>query len=264
MKIATTHPKAKNEPKSRSTYVVVVSRLAGSLLLLSSNCTPEDQKAAGDLIGQGLVIAIGAAKIYSETQENAESTIGKTQEVPTVEKQVEPIFDGIKRAVQPLDSDVRTWAIACAKESPGPYHLFQAELIKAVTQKAWKYVDDPRGFEYFAKASESVHTLAGDCDDFAILLSSMVESIGGRTRIVIADGVQGDHAYVEVWIGSTREQAQAQLGTLKRTIDQQYHYRFDSLGYWANFDWFSLPGEIDLYTGGPYFVAQREFYVYVD
>lgn len=245
-----------NEPQSRFFYVVVVFWLTGSLFLFAG-CTAEQQTA----ITQSLDLVIAAAEIYNATQEKAEATVAKTQQIPATETERQPIYDNIKNAVQPRNPDVRLWALACAKESPGRYHLSQAEIIKAVTQTAWAYVSDPRGFEYFTPASESVRSLAGDCDDFAILLASLIESIGGRTRIVIADGIEGDHAYVEVWIGSTEEQAQEQLKTLKRAEqykDQQYLYRSDSLGYWANFDWFSI------FSGGPYFVAEREFYIYVD
>ncbi len=59
--------------------------------------------------------------------------------------------------------------------------------------KGWIYVNDPRGSDYFNYANESVSigdrsdcTGAGDCDDFAILMASLVESIGGTTRIILA------------------------------------------------------------------------------
>lgn len=40
------------------------------------------------------------------------------------------------------------------------------------------YVSDPKGYEYYAHASETLETKGGDCDDFAILLASMYESVG--------------------------------------------------------------------------------------
>ena len=43
----------------------------------------------------------------------------------------------------------------------------------------WVYVNDPAGTDYYAKASESLRLLRGDCDDYAILMASLIESIGG-------------------------------------------------------------------------------------
>ena len=237
------------------------------LLLLSClSCTTEQQwKETGKFIEDGLDTAVKVAEIYATyTQVQAEKTIGESQKLPEVTNEsansMQKIMDEIKQAAEPHHPKIREVAVLGASQSPGPYHLRQAEILWEGTRKAWKYVNDPRGFEYFAKASETLFLPGGDCDDFAILLVSLIEAIGGRTRIVIADGVLGDHAYVEVWIGSTIEQAKRELKTLEGHTyqDRRFWYRTDKLGYWANFDWFAE------HTGGPYFVAQREFHVYLD
>ena len=80
--------------------------------------------------------------------------------------------------------------------------------------KGWIYAPDPRGSEYFNYANESIRigdksgcTGAGDCDDFAILMASLVESIGGTTRIILAfNNSTGGHAYAEVYLGNLNDQ----------------------------------------------------------
>ena len=39
---------------------------------------------------------------------------------------------------------------------------------------------------------------AGDCEDQAILLSSMIEAVGGTTRVYLTD----NHAFAAVYIGN--------------------------------------------------------------
>jgi transglutaminase-like putative cysteine protease len=73
--------------------------------------------------------------------------------------------------------------------------------------KSWLYINDPRGIDW-AYANESIqigkkvgHTAAGDCDDFAIVMSALVESIGGTSRIVLGINPNESHAFAEVYLG---------------------------------------------------------------
>ena len=66
----------------------------------------------------------------------------------------------------------------------------------------WKYVNDPKGFEYFSPASETIKLkLSGDCDDFAIVMAATLQAIGANTRVVMAYGEKSGHAYAEVNMG---------------------------------------------------------------
>ena len=68
---------------------------------------------------------------------------------------------------------------------------------------------DPRGIDYFAYANETLKVGekancvdVGDCDDFAILMSALIESIGGTTRVILAhNNSTGGHAFAEVYLG---------------------------------------------------------------
>ena len=71
----------------------------------------------------------------------------------------------------------------------------------------WSYKADTRGIEVFQYSNKSLengegrYSGQGDCDDFSILMASLIESIGGTSRIVLAYGPNGGHAYTEVYLG---------------------------------------------------------------
>lgn len=66
-----------------------------------------------------------------------------------------------------------------------------------------KYVSDPKGLEYVAPPLETLRVGAGDCDDFAVLIASLYESIGLDAVIGLVDtdgdGVV-DHASALVFV----------------------------------------------------------------
>ena len=49
------------------------------------------------------------------------------------------------------------------------------------------YVSDPNSVDYYALASETMLTRAGDCDDYAILIASMYEAVGLDAFITFID-----------------------------------------------------------------------------
>ena len=102
----------------------------------------------------------------------------------------------------------------------------------------WNYVDDPRNREYFAKASESVKLLAGDCDDHAVMMASCIKAIGGVPRLVYTTA----HIYPEMYIGNKNA-----LERINYLVKQQLfvneskghelHYHEDKNGIWLNLDY---------------------------
>ena len=103
------------------------------------------------------------------------------------------------------------------------------------------------GKEYFAKASESVKYLAGDCDDHAIMMVSAIRSIGGTARFISTTG----HLYPEMLIGDKFDLQKIDhliknaLFTIE-SKDQSLHYHTDKDGrIWLNLDYTAAyPGGI--------------------
>jgi hypothetical protein len=109
----------------------------------------------------------------------------------------------------------------------------------------WKYESDPNGIEYFAPAAKTLETMTGDCDDYAIVMVSMLSSLGGDGRVICVSG----HAYPELYLGTNLNESS--LHELQLAINNHYeklsgrknkvkklHYRKDYDGsFWLNLDW---------------------------
>ncbi len=79
--------------------------------------------------------------------------------------------------------------------------LIQCFAVFKTINDQWQYVEDPEEGEYFAPAGESVKLMAGDCDDYAILMVASIKAIGGRSRFVRTR----DHLYPEMQLKNKNE-----------------------------------------------------------
>jgi len=123
----------------------------------------------------------------------------------------------------------------------------------------WVYVNDPEGSDYYSPASRTINLgLKGDCDDFAILNAAVMESIGGKSRIITACSSKGIcHAYAEVYMDDNNGELQSITNSLGKRYGIKtvyYHTDVNSKGnreYWLNLDWQAdnPGGEIFLDTG---------------
>ncbi len=165
----------------------------------------------------------------------------------------------VREAINPMDPITRNTAVRIAAEDGGPFRVEQVARIWSHVRGRMqdRYVNDVRGSEYFAHASETIENdYAGDCDDFAIVLAAMIEAIGGEARIVMVDGEQGGHAYAEVCIRETPEEVARRLsGFYRRNWDEylgrqrltNIHFRSSpDCAVWLNLDWNARV------PGGPY------------
>lgn len=153
----------------------------------------------------------------------------------------------ISAAIEPSNSYVRSYALSAIKSSNGgSYNIGQICDIYDKLYSDWVYVNDPAGTEYYAKASESVRLLRGDCDDYAILMASLIESIGGGARVIFAyDGSGGGHAYAEVYMSDSKTDVQGLIDDIGQRYgggSVSYHTGYDKNNnpeYWLNLDWTS-------------------------
>lgn len=144
---------------------------------------------------------------------------------------------------------VRNTAVMLASSSPGNFNLGQICDIFDFSYQNWSYVNDPVSLDYFAKASETIsNKLNGDCDDFAILMCSLILSIGGEARINFAYDQHSGHAFTEINIGKTNVNSIVNYLKIRYKDFNNINYRTDNLGNkWLNLDWWAN------YPGGKYF-----------
>ena len=151
----------------------------------------------------------------------------------------------VRAAIDFTDPVVRSFAVRAAttwftQEAAGEkdYTLVQSFSIFKVINTNWVYVSDPMDDEYFAKASESVGLLAGDCDDHAILMAAAIKAIGGEVRLVRTSA----HIYPELNVGDAEGMKHAAF-LIRRVLfpeearNAALYYHTDAQGdHWINLD----------------------------
>ncbi|MFH1076428.1 MAG: transglutaminase family protein, partial [Pseudomonadota bacterium] len=169
------------------------------------------------------------------------------------------IASSIQQAITPMDPKVRAFALRMVGLFPGEYNFGQVCVVWDYMKKNWRYVSDPRAFDYFAPAFESIDAgLSGDCDDFAILMASCIEAIGGNARIVLSYNKTTAHAYCEVFASDSPEQIQKLASEASDLGAKSIYFHRDRQGYWLNLDYSSD------YPGGPFPHSVFEIVVYPD
>lgn len=157
-------------------------------------------------------------------------------------------------AIDSTHSLTRNTAVKIAAEDEGAFRVEQVARLWSHVRGRWRYVNDPRGTEYFARASETIENdWVGDCDDFATVLAAMITAVGGEARIVMMDGPRGGHAYAEVCITEPADEVRKRLVQhYKRNWDRylgrqkvdSIHFRVsEGCPVWLNLDWYAgVPG----------------------
>ncbi len=141
-----------------------------------------------------------------------------------------PLFELTNTKVVARDQNVRAMAARAVREYPGKYNINQVCAIFDHVKNDVHYISDPRGEDYWTGPDETLKVMAGDCEDHAILLCSLTESIGGSTRMYLTD----DHAFGTVYIGE-------QPANIVEAVREYYgsvpvYYLRDEYGCWLILD----------------------------
>ena len=157
----------------------------------------------------------------------------------------------------------KSFANQLAGRSAGSFNPGQICEIFDYCYKKWRYVNDPNGHEYVARASESIASfLTGDCDDFAVLMASCLLAIGADVCVDTGHNPTGGHAFTEVDISHFN--SDEVLKVIKKKFDnfsiEQLHTRNANGKTWLNLDWQAS------YPGGPYYdcSSSRDAYPCID
>lgn len=126
--------------------------------------------------------------------------------------------------------------------------MIQCFAVFKEIRNRWNYVNDPKGREYIAHATESLQHFSGDCDDHAILMSACIRAIGGTPRIIHTGG----HLYPEMLIGTKADLEIAnylikELLFVNESRGKEIHYHIDERNQvWLNLDYTAT------FPGGPF------------
>lgn len=157
-----------------------------------------------------------------------------------------PHKSDILNAIDYKNPNVRDFAVSATRKHFMEYsqdndyrNLVQYFAVFKEINENWNYVNDPKGNEYFAKASETVKHLSGDCDDHSILMAACIKAIGGTTRLIATKG----HLYPELMIGSKSDLEAANYLIKKELFaseigNNNLSYHIDENGQiWLNLDY---------------------------
>lgn len=151
-------------------------------------------------------------------------------------------FETINRLVEPAEPDVRSKAAQVARSYPGAYNIYQVCALFDMVNEKIEYVSDPRGNDIWEPANVTLRIGAGDCEDQAILLSSMLEAVGGTTRVYLTNS----HAFAAVYIGNGTDATNAAVEGVRAYYGSvDVNYLTDEYGSWLMLDPTS-----SLYAGG--------------
>ncbi|NIG52602.1 transglutaminase domain-containing protein [Chitinophaga sp. Cy-1792] len=158
---------------------------------------------------------------------------------------------GIREKINYNDSTVRNFSIRHSLDYYDSYWYKYGSIVRYLSlfryiNTNFKYVLDSRRDEYFATPQETIlNGLGGDCDDHSLLMTSCLQSIGARTRIVLIKG----HAYPELYVGSKEDfevMKQAIILFFPRPPIREIYYHELKGEYWINLDYSAR------HPGGPY------------
>lgn len=153
-----------------------------------------------------------------------------------------PYFETINQLVEPAEPEIRGKAAQVARAYPGAYNIYQVCALFDMVKEKVEYVSDPRGNDIWEPANVTLKIGAGDCEDQAILLSSMLEAVGGTTRVYLTN----THAFAAVYIGNgTHATSVAVEGVRAYYGNVDVNYLTDEYGSWLMLDPTS-----SLYAGG--------------
>lgn len=186
---------------------------------------------------------------------------------------IDSIKDEINKKVNRGNDQVRDEGLSLAGSISGAQRIDQVCSVYNYMVGNWTFVSDWKGLDLFQysnytlkKSGEIGSAGKGDCDDFSILLASLVESIGGTPRIIFAYSPDGGHAYTEVYLGKKDDRDVERMLRWLRTayrVDNLYvHEDSESGDLWLNMDWWKEPGGAN-HPGGPFFEAETHIPVYI-
>lgn len=147
----------------------------------------------------------------------------------------DPFYKSVNSVFNPSIPAIRNKAVLIAGKHSGTYNIWQVMELYQFVKDNISYVSDPSTTSnYWASPNETLTASGGDCEDKAILLGTMISSIGGTCRIYFTE----EHAFCGVYIGSDPGIKTYLLQSLERFYGTPLipFMIIDEIGYWAACD----------------------------
>ncbi len=169
-----------------------------------------------------------------------------------------------QRAIKSGNEEIAAEVFNITGKTSG-YNIKDACDVFDFVNRRWQYRNE-KNAEFFFGASQTIKEgYNGDCDDYSIVISSLLRSMGFNTRIVTGKSGDYGHAYPELYIGSDQETAYEILSYVKERYSYSENIWYSNkkleegeTQYWLNFDWSGSNGY--RHPGGEYFEAVEAIY----
>ena len=149
------------------------------------------------------------------------------------------LFEELNGLVNPKDEGVLEVAQKASDKYPGRYNIYQICTLFDYVSNNIEYVPDPKEVEVWQAPNETLKLGTGDCEDYAILMASLIEASGGNSRIYLTE----DHAFAAVYVGGGTDEIDTAIRKYYNTPLTIY-FISDQYGAWLILD--SVSG---FYTG---------------
>lgn len=240
-----------------------------ALLTIASSAASQEVAYAYSEFG-GRPLESGNITEYNGTDRvNSSIAVGSISAPPRSAKTLEDMKREICSKVIVNNSAIIDKGRALSLEFPGDGCISQICSIYEYMVGNWSYLRDPLRSELFQFSNKSLeygkgkYSGQGDCDDFAILLAALMESVGATPRIIFAYGPKGGHAYTEVLLGIYSGE-DSDVGCMLRWLRERYdvqdintHKDLKTGEVWLNMDWWRERGGAK-HPGGPFFAAVKQ------
>jgi len=213
------------ESKSNHCMSSALPLLLALLIAMSSACAQEVAYAYGEAGGRPL--ESGNITEYNSTDIITSNIAGAGPSLGGSGMTMEEMKREIALKLNVGNTKVRDEGLRLIRKYGGDGTIDQICSIYEHMVGNWSYARDTRGKEILQYSNQSLdygegeNSGQGDCDDFSILLASLIESIGGTSRIILAYGPDGGHAYTEVYLGKAggpESDVGRMLAWLRKTI----------------------------------------------
>jgi len=251
-------------------YIIIIEI---AIILFSVSCKEVAYSygnTGGHLLENGNITEYNGSDIVSSAVSSAIISRGS---IPIESRTVDDITKEINLKLNIRNATVREKGRRLILDYPGDGTISQICSIYSYMVDKWSFARDTRGIEEFQYSNESLElgkgkfSGQGDCDDFSILLASLIESIGGTSRIILAYGPMGGHAYTEVYLGKA-EGIDSDADRMMQWLRSRYnapeiyvHTDLETGDVWLNLDWWkdsNTGRELIKHPGGPFFEATNQ------
>lgn len=115
------------------------------------------------------------------------------------------------------DPGIKTLADSIVRTAPSGDFAAQNAAVFQWVKRHIKYVRDIRDVETVSTPQRTLQARTGDCDDMAVLIASLLEAIGNKSRFVALGFNGGEYEHVV---------AQVRMGTNWVTLDPTVAYAY--------------------------------------